>query len=284
MGAWGLGLFDSDHDLDLIGDIGDDAELKLLEPKIRERLETTHSAHVESHQAAGKEDGPLKCHCVEQMEFIYPSLRPYENKDLVRQHLEGPGSADGSKSRATSLVEKYRSELKSGNDIRVAWGPGYKLILLGVCYMQLGMVLPAGLRDTMRRIYRVVGLMRDALKQVEHAVRDYVDGEEYRLEQYETTEADKMYPGSIMMNVPSAGGLFGPDAFKPRTKEGDARKKRELQQLDIPDEDKVCEACGAEKREDGATLLACGRCKQVKYCGKVCQKARFKAHKVVCGK
>lgn len=166
MGAWGLGLFDSDHDLDLIGDIGDDAELELLEPKIRERLETTHSAHVEAHRAGGKEDEPLKCDCVEEMVSIYPSLRPYENKDLVRQHLENPDSADGSKSRATSLVEKYRSELKSGNDIRSAWGPGYKLILLGVCYMELGMVLPAGLRDTMRRIYRVVGLMRDALVRI----------------------------------------------------------------------------------------------------------------------
>ncbi|SMQ48556.1 unnamed protein product [Zymoseptoria tritici ST99CH_3D7] len=61
--------------------------------------------------------------------------------------------------------------------------------------------------------------MRDALKQVEHAIREYVGGEEYSLEQFETTEADKLAPGSIMMSVPGTEGLVGTDASKLRTRE-----------------------------------------------------------------
>jgi hypothetical protein len=110
-----------------------------------------------------KTDEASTCHCEEELEHIYPSLHAYTNQDLIREHLEASSSADGTESRAVGLVKKYKSELRSGNDIRDAWGPGYKLILLGVCFMGLGMVLPVGLRDTMRRIYRVVGLMRDAL-------------------------------------------------------------------------------------------------------------------------
>ncbi|KAJ6783237.1 hypothetical protein PWT90_01155 [Aphanocladium album] len=43
--------------------------------------------------------------------------------------------------------------------------------------------------------------------------------------------------------------------------------------------DKQCANCA---KDDGAQLMACGRCKTVKYCGRPCQVAHFKTHKAAC--
>jgi hypothetical protein len=93
---------------------------------------------------------------------------------------------------------------------------------------------------------------------VKHALETYVDGQK--------------------LDIGSRGLLETANA-----RFDEEHKKRELLQLDIKDEDKVCEACGAVKRKDGSPLLLCGRCKQVKYCSRECQKERFKEHKVACG-
>lgn len=43
-----------------------------------------------------------------------------------------------------------------------------------------------------------------------------------------------------------------------------------------------CAACGKTKTEDGAGLLKCARCMEVKYCSRECQRSDWKAHKAVC--
>jgi hypothetical protein len=146
MGRWGDGLFEGDMDLDIISDIDADAEMDLLEPKIRERIEAAHKEHV---KAVTSDEEPLQCRCEQALEYIYPSLYTCgEDEDLVREHLEGPSSTSPTESRATALVKKYTSS-----------GGAYELILIGMCFMQLGLTLPTGLKDTMKRIYRSVGLM-----------------------------------------------------------------------------------------------------------------------------
>ena len=73
--------------------------------------------------------------------------------------------------------------------------------------------------------------------------------------------------GSIVgMNVPAPFGLFG------------SFKGAPVNEYPIG----TCGGCGAENRLDGEPLLGCSKCKAMKYCGKVCQRAHFKQHKRVC--
>ncbi len=39
-----------------------------------------------------------------------------------------------------------------------------------------------------------------------------------------------------------------------------------------------CAMCGTKENK----LLACGKCREVQYCGKECQKGHWKAHKPTC--
>ena len=47
---------------------------------------------------------------------------------------------------------------------------------------------------------------------------------------------------------------------------------------------KICGFCAKEQSVDGGKLLACGRCKKVKYCAppRACQKSDWKKHKITC--
>ena len=50
-------------------------------------------------------------------------------------------------------------------------------------------------------------------------------------------------------------------------------------QLNKPNE---CGGCGVASRPKGEALLACGKCKNRKYCSTSCQKKHWKIHKKVC--
>ncbi|KAI1085187.1 hypothetical protein F5B20DRAFT_589950 [Whalleya microplaca] len=45
-----------------------------------------------------------------------------------------------------------------------------------------------------------------------------------------------------------------------------------------------CRSCGKRETEEGGELLSCGRCKEVKYCSRECQKNDWKLHKLACKK
>jgi len=44
----------------------------------------------------------------------------------------------------------------------------------------------------------------------------------------------------------------------------------------------VCKWCGKTTQNLGKTLVRCGRCKQIRYCGKECQAKHWPQHKPVC--
>ncbi|KAG9192651.1 hypothetical protein G6011_11385 [Alternaria panax] len=50
-------------------------------------------------------------------------------------------------------------------------------------------------------------------------------------------------------------------------------------QLNKPDE---CGGCDVSSRLKDEALLACGKCKNHKYCSTLCQKKHWKIHKKVC--
>lgn len=122
MGAWGLGLFQSDHDLDIVAGFSDEASCELYYP---------------------------------------------ENIEASRKCLD-----DGALER---MVRKRWSDGHNANKCR-GYGdrPDYELVLLGACAMTMGAKLPPDLKEYMQEKYRGVGLMRDAIKQMEKGLRELV--------------------------------------------------------------------------------------------------------------
>ena len=164
--------------------------------------------------------------------------------------------------------------------------PRYKFVLLGACAISLGCTLPSAFKDCLKKNYKSVGLMRDAVKQMDKALNGpdgFTDGTPYEFDSAGLDETvmrggppdeDLMYPGSNMLNVQSPFGLpplSGKDLrdIKDRIQEGKHG-------------DDACGGCGAKGGQNGGTLLSCSKCKKRKYCGKECQKGHWKLHKKVC--
>lgn len=61
-----------------------------------------------------------------------------------------------------------------------------------------------------------------------------------------------------------------------------ARKKAETLLRVVAQGGRDERQCANCAKEDVVQLMACGRCKTVKYCGRECQLAHFKSHKVAC--
>jgi hypothetical protein len=60
-----------------------------------------------------------------------------------------------------------------------------------------------------------------------------------------------------------------------------AVKRGEPQVTDCLDQ---CVFCEESPVNAELTLSRCGKCRQIAYCSKGCQKAHWKVHKLVCGK
>lgn len=122
MGAWGLGLFNSDHDLDIVADLSHEADCELYHP---------------------------------------------DDVEETRKKLDGG-----------MLAQMTQKRWKDANDPSKCQDcfsrPDYNLVILGACAMTVGAVLPAELKTFMENNYRKVGLMRDALTQMEIGLKEYV--------------------------------------------------------------------------------------------------------------
>lgn len=266
MGAWGLGLFESDHDFDAISDMSHAAGLEGLEGKARARYKEEHPIRAAKDKKKGLDDLPLLS--------IYAG-NSYAT-DLVREHLNSGA--------LLKLIEQKQAAMNDKSDELTSTFALYEFVLLGACAMTLGCNLPANYKAQLAAKYRKSGMMRDAVVQMQMALSDghkgYKDGEPYEFtarsvvdppsaaELREKEERDKKR-GFVMLNVPAPFGFFpsGGTAAEARTPEY---------------EGEMCGGCGSEGRADGKPLLLCGRCKAKKYCGKVCQAGHYKQHKRFC--
>ena len=165
--------------------------------------------------------------------------------------------------------------------------PGYTFVLVGACAMSLGCKLRTDIRRRLINKFDRSGLMPEAENQICAALigpNAYKSGEPYEFDSpglVETANADTNRTpnafGVIGLNVPAPGGFFA--APKRTTKLPPKPTDAELESM-FPGE--LCAGCGAKEGEEGGALLACGKCKTRKYCGKECQKQHWKLHKALC--
>jgi hypothetical protein len=252
-----LGLFQSDHDLDIVDDLSYEAGLSKLE-----------EAQSFAKNAGKDEKDVHRIH--------YSIYSPCcSNPDLVRKHLDsGVLVKTIAQKEATMLAMPTRNrELEFALQ-----DPCYVYVLRGACAMTLGCQLPQGYIATLKKVYTEGGLMPDTLKQMKKALAGpggYGNGEAYDFESKDLNEiANSKDPedekpnkfGFFGMNVPSPGGLFntgmGDSSTSPIIK--DLREKR--------NKPNVCAGRGTDSGKGGETLLVCSRCKDRKYCSLKCQK------------
>ncbi|KAF7192537.1 Zinc finger MYND domain-containing protein 10 [Pseudocercospora fuligena] len=252
MGAWGYGLFQSDHDYDEISD-----------------LDATAGFHFMQEEAEAKGEKDVRI-----------SLYGPSDPDFIRKYLEASGTLD-------EMIEKYTAEAAVAKTDKWDYGQReYRLCLMGACFMMLGCNLSDDFLDLLRDKFTGCGFMLDALKQLDSALNrpdGFKSGEPFDLSSPDLVETANMMPdetvtstGWIGMNVPAPFGfLKGPDT-KALTRSIKARVEANRMK-------KVLEKCGSCGSSTGK-LETCSGCKHRKYCSKDCQKKHWPVHKLACGK
>lgn len=282
MGAWGLGLFENDHDYDRVSELDEEAGLHALEDEAKKR------SKQQQHFPAMKGDGSTKQSGNNTSEnnateaqgdsddFSTLSMCGGLCADipLVREHLDS--------GVLLKLIKGKTAKMDAASD---EWGLSwavYDLVLLGACAMSLGCKIPDVFKSLLIKHYLSSELQRDALLQMQVALDDspkrYKEGEPYDFSPRGIEEmaelaaehkSDLLFPRGReyqMLNMAAPFGMHrNPNQAPPKEFAAD-----------------VCGGCGAKERHDGDPLLSCGKCKTRKYCGKVCQQAHYKRHKPSC--
>ncbi|KAF2165433.1 hypothetical protein M409DRAFT_55829 [Zasmidium cellare ATCC 36951] len=219
MGAWGLSLFQSDLDYDLIGDLNLQLGLKDLE----EADGKPRMPDISPAERRQKENAKVAEHSKKDMQgvkrFQSPKTPKQDPKEIsysvyaklcsdlerVRTFLDDGALAKGMKYYIDWIAKAKKRHLHD------PYGPGYYVCLLGACAMTLGAKITDEQRDAMRKRYDNASFMRGAVAQLEKAIEGYVNGVPWEfdskgLQDTQLTggvadEDDLLFPGTGMINV-----------------------------------------------------------------------------------
>ncbi|KAK4545248.1 hypothetical protein LTR36_003428 [Oleoguttula mirabilis] len=310
-GAWGLGLFQSDYDYDIIQELSQEAGLWLLEAddakqgKVGVYIEAIEKADRGEANAQGIRNLEHKradeTEATRKPNEIYYSIyaKLCSHPKRVKAYLENSGMLN-------KLIRDRLARLNAPDAKKDTFRPGYAVVLLGACAMSLGCNLPVEFFQHLRASYAHqtrVGLMRDAITQMSKALfgpNGYSNGKSYdfgskgldfTVNTGGPSFADRYFPS--MINVPSPAGTLPQEMLAQACLAGKfdnyevtaqyLMKKFEMskgaESVYGADE---CGGCGSKVGLEGTVLVLCGRCKGRKYCGKACQKKDWLKHKVVC--
>jgi hypothetical protein len=198
------GLFQSDHDFDIVSELSHDAGLTQME-------EGAQAAA----KAASKDDKAINSIYYSIYYSIY--AQSCSNPELVREHLDSGALVYliAGKEAAMLAIPSKKQEME--HDFR---DPCYVYVLLGACAMTLGCQIPDQYIAMLKKVYTEAGLMPDALKHMKKALKGphgYKHGEPYDFESEDLIETANAMDDTnkesiglrfIGMNILSPGGLF----------------------------------------------------------------------------
>ncbi|KAI8939739.1 hypothetical protein NX059_003484 [Plenodomus lindquistii] len=270
MGAWGYGLFQSDHDLDMVSDLDHEAGLTKLQDEA---------------QALAKAPGQSEADSDKIYYSIYGNC--CSDPELVRAHLDSGILVDMIAKKEAKMMSLPTGSMDEKLEYFVS-DPCYKYVLLGACAMSLGCQLPTEYVAMLKKVYTEGGLMPDALRQMKKALfgpGSYENGKPYDfgskgLMETANAKPDEKQasngPGFNLMNVPSPGGFFN-------TGMGNSTSSLILKELrDQLHNAEACGDCGHKPSAGDKDLLLCSCCKNRRYCSVDCQKKHWKVHKKIC--
>ncbi|KAK5731405.1 hypothetical protein LTR15_001345 [Elasticomyces elasticus] len=273
MGAWGYGLFESDNDLDIVGDLSHEAGLEEVAKKLLAEKPPSQTDEKTGEKTDEKTDPEY-----------YLSIHADQNPDdaanaAVRDHLNA--------GKLQELVDKYLAKYFANSD-EDYHPPEYILCILGACAMSLGCTLPTLYKAQLKALYPSTLRMSEANNQMKKALcgpNGFVNGVPYDVESVGLLEMANRddgggAPGTVQgMNVQGQSGLFGAPRAKPDVKAKLRRTMEAIREEVGGTQSGVCGHCGAG---GGKTLMKCGGCKKRQYCSKEHQKAHWKVHKDFC--
>ena len=235
MGAWGLGIFQSDHDYDLIAELAKTAGLPDIEARLKAAKEKRTGKPEPQSGAIGRAQ-TTETEAFDGRIHLSMYAKLCTDVETVRKHLES--------SVLTQMFAELERKFLSGEAVSGSMdypgycSAGYMYVLLGACAMTLGCKLDSTVIDSLKRKHLTVGFMRDALKQLDRALygnKRYRNGNPYNFGSRcvrDTTpadipEEDKLCAGSNMINVqPPGNPLLRPEVRKQSDKElADIRNK-----------------------------------------------------------
>lgn len=155
MGAWGWGLFQSDHDLDIIYELTEEAGVNESRKKQRESSAKTTDGDrwrlieiIEVDNAFFVQTRPLED---EDEDKERNSIYKPRDLEFVRNHLDS--------GVLVRMLEKYETALLTGEETSLRGAvPGYVFMLLGACGMTCGCTIPKTYKSTMQKVCTAVEL------------------------------------------------------------------------------------------------------------------------------
>ncbi|KAK5711453.1 hypothetical protein LTR17_018389 [Elasticomyces elasticus] len=267
MGAWGYGLFESDNDLDIVGDLSHEAGLEEVAKKLL------------AEKPSSQTDEKI------EPEYYLSILADHNPDDAanaaVREHLNS--------GKLQELVDKYLAKYFANSD-EDYHPPEYILCILGACAMSLGCTLPTLYKAQLKALYPSTLRMSEANNQMKKALcgpNGFVNGVPYDVESVGLLEmADRDdgggAPGTVQgMNVQGQFGLFGAPRAKPDVKAKLRRTMEAIREEGGGAQSGMCGQCGAGESE-GKVLSKCAKCKIRAYCSREHQAAHWPVHKHFC--
>jgi hypothetical protein len=202
-----VGLFQLDHDFDIISELSHEAGLAKMEEEAQAVA-----------KAAGKDE--------KEVDRIYYSIVGHacSNPDLVRKQLDSGVLSKMIAEKDSTMLAMPTKERELEFHLQ---DPYYVFVLLGACAMTLGCQLPDSYVTMLKKVYTEGGLMPDALKQMKKALKGphgYQNGEPYDFASKSLEEtADAMDDehkklnrfGFIGTNVPSPVACLTPASVAP---------------------------------------------------------------------
>ncbi|KAK5681881.1 hypothetical protein LTS10_006415 [Elasticomyces elasticus] len=278
MGAWGLGLFQSDEDSELVIKLSEAAGFPQTVPDKEGHIVLGLTVTPNGKKFVGRSRDNLAKNRL--------SIHANDNKSTamkvtIRERLDG-GKLQG-------LIDKYTAKYHAKEeDAFPAPSSGYTLCILGACAMTLGCTLPAAFKAQLKALYPSALHLSEAQEQLKKALEGpggFQNGTPYDFSSVglhnmmTSKKADaECKQGNLGMN---AGGQF--TMFAPKPPAADVVAKSRIKMELIREEGKhsrdACGQCGKGEADGGKAMLVCSRCKERKYCSKECQAAHWPLHK-----
>ncbi|KAG8622911.1 hypothetical protein KVT40_009228 [Elsinoe batatas] len=285
MGLWGGGVFESEYQIDSLGDWThassvDQTPLLIKAAYHRGWIQCrNHHEHngekPETMQDNAKDEGNKD----EDLEFlIYEDTQLFHPRfpKLVREWLDAGNLA--------SIIKDLSPKKMNGHGGNVSWSSEQlTLSLVTVCAMQLGCTFPAGYLEVFGYQCEHTWSFACGIHQMQQAASNYINGKPYHFININEISLEDDMAVRFDPDLPALEDIPEP-AYKPKKVKMEHTEKVVVEEYCFTFPPETCENCGSTKGHPGGDLRRCSACHESRYCFVGCQKWHWWTHRKTCAK